>query len=239
MHDVALQHLPVVFALDRAGLVGEDGPTHHGVLDLAYLGMLPGMIVMAPSDENELRRMLATALAHEQGPIALRYPRGNGLGLVDKAALLPLPIGRARPLREGRDVSLWALGSMVSRAVQAAELLAAQGVQARVVDARFAAPLDAAELSTDADRASLVVAIEEGGAVGGFGEAVAAFLRTHHEQGPAFCGLAIPREFIAHGTREELLAELGLDGPGIARRVMAALNERSLLAGREASGRRP
>jgi len=235
IHDVALQDLPVVFALDRAGLVGEDGPTHHGTLDMSFLRLAPGMVVMAPSDENELRRMLATALAHEGGPIALRYPRGAARGLRETCELEPVPIGRARVVRPGEDIALWALGSLVAAAEDAAERLAAEGVSAAVVDARFAAPLDEAALATAAASARLLVTLEENSLRGGFGEAVAACLRERDLPTPLLT-LGLPAEFVPQGSRGELLAELGLDGKGVARRVRSALAGRPTLASGEAGG---
>ncbi|NCQ33853.1 1-deoxy-D-xylulose-5-phosphate synthase, partial [bacterium] len=146
IHDVALQKLPVVFAVDRAGLVGEDGPTHHGVFDLSFMRMIPGMMVMAPRDEDQLRHMLATGLARTDGPSAIRYPRGSGLGVELKGDPRPLDIGTAEVLRTGTDICLLAVGSMVHPALVAAESLAASGVQAEVVDMRFIKPLDLALL---------------------------------------------------------------------------------------------
>ncbi len=236
VHDVALQKLPVTFALDRAGLVGEDGPTHHGVLDLGYLGMVPDLVVMAPSDEHELRRMLATALANETGPSALRYPRGAALGLPDSAPLDPLSLGRSRIRRPGDGIHLWALGTMLQPALAAAEILASKGLSPQVVDARFMAPLDAAALDLLADPNQLLVTIEENGPVGSFGEAVLRHYRTR-QQGPRVLPVSLPHAFTGHGTREALLAELGLDGAGIARQVMTALADREFLAGEKAGGR--
>ncbi len=239
VHDVALQGLPVVFAMDRAGLVGEDGPTHHGVLDIAYLRMIPGMVAMAPSDENELRRMLATALQYEAGPIALRYPRGTALALPHVAALEPIPIGRSRVLREGRELEIWALGSMVEPSLAAAEILAAQGYDPTVVDACFAAPLDMEALREAAGRASLLITVEEGTPVGGFGEGVSSFLRQDCEARPPLVTISLPHGFCPQGPRSELLSDLQLDGEGIATRILSALREREILAGEGASGRRP
>ncbi len=230
VHDVALQKLPVIFALDRAGLVGEDGPTHHGVLDLGYLRMVPGMVVMAPSDENELRRMMATALDYEKGPIALRYPRGAGLGLEEVCAMDPIPIGRSRCLREGEGTVIWAIGSMVQSALQAAEILNTDGIQVKVVDARFAAPLDEEALRVDARNAAILITVEENSPVGGFGEGVAAFLRENGNDRLRHLALSLPSEFVGQGSRGELLREIGLDGEGIARSVRSTLNASEFMA---------
>jgi 1-deoxy-D-xylulose-5-phosphate synthase len=235
-HDVALQGLPVIFALDRAGLVGEDGPTHHGVLDLGYLGMVPELQLMAPSDENELRRMMATALAHETGPSALRYPRGAALGLSDRAALEPIPLGRSRSLRQGTDCTLLALGSMVQPALAAAELLAKRGIEAGVIDARFMAPLDREAILAEAATGRLLVTIEENSSVGGFGEAVIRLLLAEGVK-PGILLLSLPHAFTGQGRRGDLLAELGLDSTGIADQVMAALAGEKGLADGRAIGR--
>ena len=236
VHDVALQKLPVTFALDRAGLVGEDGPTHHGVLDMGYLGMVPGMVIMAPSDENELRRMLATGVANGAGPSALRYPRGSALGLPERGPLDPLVLGRANVRREGEGIHLWALGSMLKPALVAAEILAEKGLSPRVVDARFMAPLDAEALDRLIDPGQLLVTLEENGPVGGFGEAVLRYYRTRPSS-PHVLPITLPHEFTGHGPRGTLLAELGMDGAGIARQVMTTLADREFLAGEKAGGR--
>ncbi|MBM4117920.1 1-deoxy-D-xylulose-5-phosphate synthase [bacterium] len=236
VHDVALQQLPVVFAIDRAGLVGEDGPTHHGALDLGYLSMIPGLTLMAPSDENELRRMLATAAAHSAGPIALRYPRGAARGLRERAPLEPLPLGRSLRLQQGEELDIWALGSMVAPAEAAVRLLAARGLRAGLVDARFLAPLDTVALDALADPAGLLVTVEENSPVGGFGEAVLRHFRTLG-QGPRLLTLSLPHAFCGQGTREELLAAAGLDAAHLAGRIEATLLGNRLLADRRAGGR--
>jgi 1-deoxy-D-xylulose-5-phosphate synthase len=236
VHDVALQKLPVIFAIDRAGLVGEDGPTHHGVLDLGYLSMVPGMTIMAPGDENELRRLLATAVAHTDGPIALRYPRSAARGLAERAALEPLPLGRSRVLREGDGPQLWALGSMLAPCAEAAALLAARGLDPALIDARFLAPLDADALARHTDPGELLVTVEENGPVGGFGEAVLRFYRERGE-GPRVLCLSLPASFTPQGKREHLLAALGLDAAGIAAQVQAAWHGQQRLVDRRAGGR--
>ncbi len=220
VHDVALQRLPLCLALDRAGLVGEDGPTHHGVFDLGYLRPIPGMVVMAPKDEAELRRMLATALALD-APAAIRYPRGRGLGVPLAGEPLPLAVGRAETLREGADVALLALGACVAPAVEAAARLAAEGIDATVVNLRFAKPLDAATILAAAAATGRVVTVEEGQLAGGVGSAVAELLADQRLAGVPVLRLGIPDRFIPHGPRGRLLAALDLDAEGIARQTAA------------------
>jgi 1-deoxy-D-xylulose-5-phosphate synthase len=220
VHDVALQKLPVIFAVDRGGVVGEDGPTHHGVFDLTYLRMVPGMVVMAPADEDELRHMLATALAHEAGPVALRYPRGSGLGIPLNGPPRPLPIGRGKVEITGTDVCLLAVGTMVEAARSAAAFLARAGIAAEVVNMRFVKPLDEQLLERVWSRHRLVVTVEENSVVGGFGAGVLEWAAGRPRHAAAqVVNLGIPDTFQAHATRQELLAELGLTGEGIAARV--------------------
>jgi len=230
VHDVALQKLPVIFALDRAGLVGEDGPTHHGVLDLGYLRMVPGMVVMAPSDENELRCMMATALRYEAGPCSIRYPRGAGLGLEGICTLEPLEIGKSRVARQGDGPVIWAIGSMLKPSLEAAELLAQEGIDTKVVDARFAAPLDESALSQDAGSTPLIVTVEENNPVGGFGEGVATVLRQGNNNRLRHLSLSLPADFVGQGSRGELLREIGLDAEGIAASVRRTLSACDYLA---------
>ncbi|MFH2050956.1 MAG: 1-deoxy-D-xylulose-5-phosphate synthase [bacterium] len=225
IHDVALQKLPVVFAVDRAGVVGEDGPTHHGVFDLTFLRMVPGMVVMAPRDEDQLRHMLATGLAHDKGPSAIRYPRGSGIGATLEGEAVPLPLGRAELLREGREVCLLAVGSMVQPALQAAEQLAGEGVEATVVDARFIKPLDEDMLERVFRDHEHVVTIEENSVAGGFGAAVLEWSSGHPAADrPQVVTLGIPDAFCEHAGRGELLASIGLDAEGIHGRVRDLLN---------------
>jgi 1-deoxy-D-xylulose-5-phosphate synthase len=215
VHDVCVQNLDVTFALDRAGVVGADGATHQGMYDIAYLRALPHLIVMAPRDGNELRRMLRTAIEYP-GPAALRYPRGSAPTAPLDPEIKPLEIGRGELLRDGSDVALVALGSMVAPALEAAERLRAEGVEAAVLDARFAKPLDAHWLGELARRCRCMLVIEEHARMGGFGEAVAAQLA---QDGAAvrLRILAVPDALIEHGNPEQWLAELGLDAAGIVR----------------------
>ncbi len=230
VHDVALQNLPVVFAIDRGGLVGADGPTHHGSLDLSFLAATPNMIVMAPADERECRAMLTTAYRHD-GPAAVRYPRGTAAANVSVAAgeeLDPLPIGRGEIRRAGKTVALLAFGSMLAPALEAAEAL-----NATVANMRFVKPLDHALIAELAREHSLLVSIEENGVIGGAGSEVARVLeeiRAECGNGgndgnggensvPPLLRLGLPDCFVEHGDHARLLAELGLDAEGIIRAV--------------------
>jgi 1-deoxy-D-xylulose-5-phosphate synthase len=210
VHDVAVQGLPVRFALDRAGLVGEDGSTHHGLFDIAYLRCLPGMVLMAPKDENELRRMLATMAAHDTGPSAIRYPRGSGVGAALDANPQPIPIGEAELLRPGTDVLIVALGTMVAVAQRTASLLADRGIEAAVVNARFAKPIDERLLLEWARRVPRVVTIEEAALPGGFGDAVLELFARHPVHGLRVRAFGVPDRFFDHGTRDSLLKSAGL-----------------------------
>jgi 1-deoxy-D-xylulose-5-phosphate synthase len=216
IHDVAIQNLPVRFVLDRGGLVGEDGPTHHGVFDLSYLRMIPNFVVMAPKDENELRHMVKTIVDYDRGPIALRFPRGDGLGVAMDADLHALPIGKAEVLSEGREVVFVALGAMVRPSEQAAELLRARGIAAGVINARFVKPLDTELLDRLAATDALIVTVEDGVLAGGFGSAVNEHLIAGGFDPIAIHNLGLPDRFIDHGERDQLLAELGLSAEAIA-----------------------
>ncbi|MGH7681135.1 MAG: 1-deoxy-D-xylulose-5-phosphate synthase, partial [Candidatus Eiseniibacteriota bacterium] len=198
VHDVVVQNLPVRFALDRAGLVGEDGATHHGLFDIAYLRCLPGFVLMAPKDENELRHMLATMAAHNSGPIAVRYPRGNGVGVPLDADLRVLPIGEGELVRPGTDVLLVAYGTMVQAALRAAQILDGKGIRAAVINARFAKPLDAELICNAAAHSGHVVTIEDHAGAGGFGSAVLELL-ARDAPGTAVRVHGLPDRFTEHG----------------------------------------
>ncbi len=218
-HDVCLMHLPVVFVLDRGGLVGADGPTHHGVFDLAYLRIFPEMILMAPKDEDELRHMLVTALAAGR-PVALRYPRGNGYGLAMDAPPRALPLGKAEVLRQGRDGLIWAIGTMATEALRAAERLAAEsGPDLTVVNARFVKPLDAELLAAQLRPGTRLMTVEEGALAGGFGSAVEEVVAGLKVPDVLIERLGVPDEFQPHGSQEILRARLDLDVEGIVRRA--------------------
>ena len=220
-HDVCLMHLPVVFVLDRGGLVGADGPTHHGVFDLSYLRVLPEMIVMAPRDEDELRHLLATALACNR-PAALRYPRGNGYGVAMTGAPRPLPIGKAEVLRRGADGLVWAIGTMATEALHAATRLAAEGgPDLTVVNARFVKPLDTALLADQLRPGTRLMTIEENALAGGFGSTVTEAVAALKVRDVVVERLGIPDEFQPHGSQEILRARLDLDVEGIMRHAKA------------------
>jgi 1-deoxy-D-xylulose-5-phosphate synthase len=210
VHDIVIQGLPVRFALDRAGLVGEDGATHHGLFDIAYLRCLPGMVLMAPKDENELRHMLATMVAHDAGPIAIRYPRGAGLGVTMDEKPTPLPIGVAELVRPGNDLLLVAYGTMVPVAMKTSDALAARGIRAAVVNARFAKPLDEKLLLEWARRVPRVVTLEEAALIGGFGDAVLELFSRHEIPGLRARSFGVPDRIFDHASRDSLLRSAGL-----------------------------
>jgi 1-deoxy-D-xylulose-5-phosphate synthase len=217
VHDVAIQNLPVRFAIDRAGLVGADGCTHAGAFDIAYLCALPNMVVMAAADEAELMHMVATAAAHNNGPIAFRYPRGEGTGVALPERGKPLEIGKGRVLREGADVALLSYGTRLGECLKAADELATQGISATVADARFAKPLDEALIAQLIQNHSLVITIEEGSS-GGFGAAVTTYATNAGLLDNGGCKLrtlTLPDYYQAHDTQAKQLAEAGLDAAAI------------------------
>ena len=223
-HDVCLQNLPVLFAIDRAGVVGSDGPTHHGVFDLSYLRHLPGITVMAPKDENELQHMLVTGLSLE-GPSAVRYPRGPGLGVPMDQILAPLPVGKGELLRKGKDGAILAVGTMVQPAMQAAAALALEGVELAVMNARFVKPLDG-ELILKLSERGLLFTVEENVLQGGFGTAVLELLEENEITGVKVVRLGFPDSFIEQGEQAELKAIYGLDPEGIAESIRGHLPSR-------------
>jgi 1-deoxy-D-xylulose-5-phosphate synthase len=208
IHDIALQKLPVVFAIDRGGLVGADGPTHHGAFDLSFLACVPNLVVMAPADENECRRMLTTAFLHD-GPAAVRYPRGHGPGIPVDPGLEPLPIGKAELLRQGQRIALLAVGSMVTPAREAGERL-----DATVVNLRFVKPLDETTIRAVAATHEVLVTLEENAVIGGAGSEIARLTQTL-DTPPRLLRLGLPDRFIEHGEQGQLLHLLGLDVDGI------------------------
>ncbi|WP_366922457.1 1-deoxy-D-xylulose-5-phosphate synthase [Metallumcola ferriviriculae] len=218
LHDVALQKLPVVFALDRAGIVGDDGETHQGLFDFAYLRNIPGLTIMAPKDENELRHMLYTAVEHNE-PISLRYPRGSGIGVTMEGDLQQLPIGRGEVLRDGTDITIVAIGNMVHPSLEAAEKLALKGVSAAVINARFVKPLDEDLILKQIDKTGKVVTVEEHVLAGGFGSAVLEMLAKHSINADV-SNIAVPDEFVQQGSQSMMRAKYGLDAPGISRTVV-------------------
>jgi 1-deoxy-D-xylulose-5-phosphate synthase len=226
IHDVALQNLHVVFALDRAGLVGADGPTHHGTFDLSYLRMIPNIVIMAPKDEAELRNMLYTAVNYKKGPIALRYPRGNALGVELKEGFEEIEIGKSERIKSGNDLALLAVGSMVDYASQAANILAQQGIEAEIINMRFIKPLDEQMLFEIATKFDKIVTLEENSLIGGFGSGVIEFYNDHHVKADVL-RIGLPDEFVEHGAQKELHQMLGIDPEGIAQKVTAFLKNKN------------
>ena len=221
VHDVALTKRPVILALDRGGLVGADGATHHGAFDLSYLRCIPNMVVMAPKDENELRRMMKTAVVRRDGPSAIRYPRGNGEGVALDPDPQPLEIGRGEVLREGRHGTLVAIGKMVPHAMKVAGLLQAQGLEAAVINARFVKPIDGDLIERYARQGEWLVTLEENSVRGGFGSAVAETLTQRGVEGLRLKMVGLPDAYVEHGTVPELWREIGLDAESLARDVLA------------------
>jgi 1-deoxy-D-xylulose-5-phosphate synthase len=224
VHDVAIQGLPVRFAIDRAGLVGADGPTHAGSFDVGYLGQLPGMVIMGPSDEAELAHAIATAVALDDAPSAFRYPRGEGLGVAIPELATPLEIGKGRIVREGTAVAILSFGTRLSESLKAADMLAARGLSATVADARFAKPLDLDLLLRLAREHEALITVEEG-AMGGFGAFVLHALAQHGalDRGLKVRTLTLPDVFQDQDKPEAMYAQAGLDAEGIVRGALAAL----------------
>ena len=224
-HDVCLQNLPVTFALDRAGLVGADGPTHHGVFDYSFLRHLPNMVVMAPKDENELQHMLKTAIEHP-GPASVRYPRGSGTGVELDAELKALPLGKAEVLREGSDLLILAIGNPVSAALEAARNLGEdETLDIAVVNARFVKPLDKELILQYARGCGKVVTVEENALQGGFGSAVLELLQEHGMHHVQVRCIALPDQYIEHGNLVQLRRKYGLDAEGIEKVVREMLRD--------------
>ncbi len=218
VHDVCLQNLPVTFAIDRAGLTGEDGPTHHGTFDYAYLRHIPNMVVMAPKDENELRHMLKTAIEH-QGPSALRYPRGQGIGIPLDKEIRTLPVGKGEILVEGKDVVILAIGNMVHPSLEAAERLKTYGLSVRVINARFVKPLDTELVLDTARNFTYWVTVEDHAKICGFGSAVLECLANHGIHYIDVMILGLPDKFIEHGNCELLREQCGLKGEQIEKAI--------------------
>ncbi|RMG58557.1 MAG: 1-deoxy-D-xylulose-5-phosphate synthase [Gammaproteobacteria bacterium] len=217
IHDVALQNLPVLFAIDRAGLVGPDGPTHAGAFDLSYLRCIPNLVVMTPASEDECRRMLCTGYAHN-GPAAVRYPRGRGPGILPDKRLEPLPLGKGEILRSGRRIALLMFGSLLDACTAAADEL-----DATLANMRFVKPLDEALIERLAAEHELLVTVEDNVVAGGAGSAVAEYLAEAGVTRPMI-HLGLPDRFVEHGSREELLSECGLDAAGIVRRIRQTMD---------------
>jgi 1-deoxy-D-xylulose-5-phosphate synthase len=226
VHDVCLQRLNVVLAMDRAGLVGDDGPTHHGAFDIAYLRPLPHIVLMAPRDEAQLVHMLHTALTYDDGPVGLRYPRGEGVGVPLPAAPRAIPIGSGEILREGTRVALLGYGSGVGKALEAAALLREHGLDPTVADARFAKPIDAGLVAQLMAEHELLVTVEEGVLAGGFGSAV---WETLSDAGlpSRILRVGLPDRYVTHGAPPLLHEEVGFTGQRIADRILSAVRNES------------
>ena len=224
IHDVCLQNLPVVFAIDRGGIVGDDGKTHQGTFDISYLTLIPNLIVSAPKDENELQHLLFTAVKSGQ-PMAIRYPRDIGLGIELDTTLHEIPIGKWEIVRHGKDLALLAIGAMVAPALKAAQELASSNIEATVVNARFAKPLDAELLIDLAHRIKRLVTVEENALSGGFGSSVIKYLQDSETYDTQVRSLGIPDEFVEQGTQAILRAKYGLDAKGIIQQVLTLFPE--------------
>ncbi len=223
IHDVCLQKLPVVFAIDRGGIVGEDGPTHHGTFDLSYLRLIPNMIVSAPKDENELRHLLYTALQQDQYPMAIRYPRGKAVGVDLDSEFKEIPIGKAEVLTEGKDVLILAIGSMVYPALEAAKELKKYGISACTVNCRFVKPMDK-KIAEIADSIGTVITVEENVSYGGFGSAVLELLNDAGVHNVKVKRIALPDKFIEHGAANLLREKYGLSKENIKKEILSLLN---------------
>lgn len=232
VHDVCIQNLPVFFCMDRAGIVGADGPTHQGMYDISYLRCIPNMVLMAPKDEAELQRMIVTGINYTDGPIAMRYPRGNGYGVpLMEEGWESLPIGKGEILRQGDDVLLLGYGSMVYPAMQTAEILSEHGIEATVVNARFAKPIDTELILPLAQQIGRVVTLEEGCLPGGFGSAIVESLMDAEIVVPV-TRIGVPDILVDHATAEESKAALGLTPPQMAERILKSFSKQPTLVSR-------
>ncbi len=220
IHDVALQKLPILFVLDRAGLVGEDGPTHHGVYDLSYLRIVPNLVLMSPKDENELRDMLFSALQYNDGPVVIRYPRGECYGLPVKNDFQAISFGKAEILKKGKDVAIFAIGDRVYPAIQAAEQLESHQISTQVINARFVKPLDESVIRTILKHFKRIVTLENNTVVGGFGSALSEFISEQNVEGLQFKRIGLPDQFIPHGDRNILQDTFGISVQKVVNTVL-------------------
>ncbi len=227
LHDVCIQNLPIVFAIDRAGIVGEDGKTHQGTFDLSYLGCIPSLVIAAPSDENEMRHLLYTAVKANH-PMAIRYARDSGLGVPMDEHFRELPVGKGEVLKHGDDLAIIAIGSTVAPSMEAAKLLGDKGINCAVVNARFAKPLDSDLILELANRTKRLVTVEENALIGGFGSAVLSLLSNN--TGISLLRIGIPDEFVEHGSQELLRANYGLNAEGITHRILSFFPELARLS---------
>ncbi len=224
LHDVCIEALPVIFAVDRGGIVGEDGATHNGLFDLSYLRSLPNMVVMAPKDENELRRMLATALAHK-GPIAFRYPRGAAEGVKIEKDIIPIPVGKGEVLKKGDNILILAIGRSVCDALSAHSSLMKEGISATVVNCRFVKPLDVDLISSLAGKIPYIITVEDNVRQGGFGSAVLECLSDKGVTGFSLKRIGIPDTFVEHGPQGFLRSKYGIDASAIVKTAKKLLNQ--------------
>ena len=215
VHDCAIQKLPVIFVMDRAGIVGADGPTHHGALDLSFFRSIQGVVLMSPKDEQELRDMLYTATMYKKGPIALRYPRGNALGVEIKPFQL-IPIGKGEIVEKGTDAAIIAIGDMVDVGMKTRALLAKENIDVEVVNARFVKPLDGELLKDVFSRHKNVITLEDNVITGGFGSAILEFMNQNKIKDADVLVHGLPDKFVEHGTPDELFRDLKLDAIGVA-----------------------
>lgn len=219
LHDIARQNLNVFIGIDRSGLVGADGETHQGVFDIAFLRHMPNMVIMMPKDENEGQHMVHTAISYDDGPIALRYPRGNGIGVPLDQELHHIPIGSWEVIREGKDAVILTFGTTIPMAFEAAEVLSLRGIEVEIVNARFIKPLDEEMLHSILKRNVPIITVEEAALAGGFGSAVLEFAHDHHYQNAVIDRMGIPDQFIEHGSVDELLEEIGFTSSSLIDRI--------------------
>ncbi len=215
IHDVALQEIPIVFAMDRAGLVGNDGPTHHGNFDLSYLRLIPNFVIMAPKDENELRDMLWTALHYQKGPVAIRYPRGETYGLPLKSTFKEIPIGKSEKLKDGKDLAILAAGDRVMPAVEISHILENSGISCCVINVRFIKPLDREMIESIIKKFKAVITIENNTKIGGLGTAVSEIIAECNPCCVRFKRFGIPDRFVTHGNTSDLMCDVGLDNDSL------------------------
>jgi 1-deoxy-D-xylulose-5-phosphate synthase len=223
LHDVCIDRLPVVFAIDRGGIVGEDGSTHHGLFDLSYLRSLPNMVIMAPADENDLRRMLATAIKHD-GPIAFRYPRGAATGVALEKTVKPLSLGKGKVLKEGSDILILAIGRPLADALQAREILKKQGISAAVANCRFVKPLDIDLIRSQIKKIPRIITVEENVRHGGFGSAVLEALNDANITDIRVERIGVADTFVEHGPQQLLRSLYGIDAPAIVKAAERLMN---------------
>ncbi len=227
IHDIALQNQPVILAIDRAGLVGADGPTHHGTFDLSYLRQVPNWMIMAPKDGNELKDMLYTSVKWGKGPVAIRYPRSPIPDVITED-FTPIKMGTWESLKSGKDMAILAVGSMVYPVLEASRMLKREGIGVEVVNARFVKPLDEEMLNSVWEKFDRILTVEENALSGGFGSAVLEFAETHDKNRVRIKRMGIPDEFIEHGSRGQLLSDLGLDVEGIVRAVKKVFKQKEV-----------